>query len=368
MTLSIAASCRTRALRSTLYRGASADEKQIARNRRRSRRAISRSVSVSALAQISLSPSMEELPSRQTISGPLPCSSTPRKSYCKSSLSTKRRIKSLRSSGCRRPANSDGSKRLNSAPTPTSKTSSLVRSKLFRRKARAWCFIRPTILASFFSLSFPARRFPSSIWRPGEDWWPPPTASPHASASWVASSRFCATVIASLRKRLWVSVCTRDRSWSSCLACRRSRVSSARAWLAIRSAVCSSSALTSCEISSAISACSASSFAFRASSMRSCTSASCFSTFQTSSKSRRVSGFSDFSTRRAPSPKSTVASPACPSSRTVASRSRFANSPVCSAVSNSRFTAALGSTLSALKKTTLYLNSAQKRSRRSASK
>ena len=61
--------------------GVSADEKQIERNKRRCLRAISNKVRVTALDQISLSPDMDELPSRQTIIGPLPFSSTPRSEY-----------------------------------------------------------------------------------------------------------------------------------------------------------------------------------------------------------------------------------------------------------------------------------------------
>src|SRR3970282_15870 len=64
---------------SRICRGVSADEKQIERNRRRCLRATSRSVSVTALDQISLSPAMDELPSRQTIIGPLPFSEPPPK-------------------------------------------------------------------------------------------------------------------------------------------------------------------------------------------------------------------------------------------------------------------------------------------------
>src|SRR3989304_2500399 len=62
---------------SSTWSGVSSEEKQMERKSRRWRRAISSRVSVTALDQISFSPAIEELPSRQTTIGPFPFSSIP---------------------------------------------------------------------------------------------------------------------------------------------------------------------------------------------------------------------------------------------------------------------------------------------------
>ena len=211
--------------------------------------------------------------------------------------------------------------------------------------------------ASFLSFSLPASRLPSSNFWPGGERWPVPRVFPQASASSVASSSCCATLIASACRRrvAFASICF--RSSLSCAALRRSKASAPWTSPPTRSfAFCKAFLPSSDRSSSEIVS------AFSNSCSFSLTISSCFWMSQRSRISRRVRNFSSRTDASIRSPKSKVDSPARASFNSVCSRRNSYWPPCRTAWRNFSLSRALGRTSASLKNITLYLKRRQKMS------